>query len=63
MSTTTKAVDHDIKDINLASEGRRRTEWAERSMPVLRQLRARFAAEKPLRGTKLAACQIGRAHV
>jgi len=47
---------HDIKDLSLAPGGRRRTEWAERSMPVLRQLHARFAAEKPLRGTKLAAC-------
>ncbi len=56
MTTTTKPIDHDIKDLNLAVEGRRRTEWAERAMPVLRQLRARFAAEKPLRGTKLAAC-------
>lgn len=56
MTTTTKAIDHDIKDINLAAEGKRRTEWAERSMPVLRQLHARFAADKPLRGTKLAAC-------
>ena len=56
MTTTTKAVDHHIKDLNLAPEGRRRTEWAERSMPVLRQLRARFASEQPLRGTKLSAC-------
>lgn len=56
MTTTTKAIEHDIKDLNLAPEGRRRTEWAERSMPVLRQLHARFATEKPLRGTKLAAC-------
>ena len=49
-------VDHDIKDINLADEGTRRVEWAERSMPVLRLIRERFAKEKPLEGQKLSAC-------
>ena len=53
--TATVAKYH-IKDIALADEGKRRTEWAERSMPVLRQIRARFAAEQPLRGIKLSAC-------
>src|SRR6185503_3199013 len=47
---------HDIKDIQLADEGRRRTEWAERAMPVLRQIRERFKREKPLNGRRLAAC-------
>jgi adenosylhomocysteinase len=47
---------YDIRDIALADEGRRRTEWSERSMPVLRQIRARFASEKPLEGLKLSAC-------
>src|ERR1043165_1240330 len=47
---------NDIRDIKLADEGRRRTEWAERSMPVLRQLRERFAREKPLAGKRLSAC-------
>jgi len=47
---------NDIRDIQLADEGRRRTEWAERSMPVLRQLRERFAREKPLAGKRLSAC-------
>src|SRR2546426_9676209 len=47
---------NDIKDIRLADEGRRRTEWAERSMPVLRQLRERFTRERPLAGEGLAAC-------
>ena len=40
---------YDIKDLALADEGRRRTEWAERSMPVLRQIRARFAARAAAR--------------
>jgi len=47
---------YDIKDLKLADEGKRRTEWAERSMPVLRQIRARFAKEQPLKGIKFLAC-------
>ena len=31
-------------------------EWAERSMPVLRLIRERFAKEKPLKGVNIAAC-------
>ncbi|MEJ5311083.1 MAG: adenosylhomocysteinase, partial [Anaerolineae bacterium] len=31
-------------------------EWAEREMPVLRQIRERFAAEQPLKGVRLSAC-------
>ena len=54
-ATKTKAT-NDIKDIRLADEGRRRTEWAERSMPVLRQLRERFRGERPLTGKRLSAC-------
>jgi adenosylhomocysteinase len=56
MTSTASHAAHDIKDIHLADEGRRRTEWAERSMPVLRQLRERFAKEKPLAGRRLSAC-------
>ena len=56
MSVQTAVANHHIKDIALADEGRRRTEWAERSMPVLRQIRARFAKEQPLKGTRLSAC-------
>jgi adenosylhomocysteinase len=56
MTVQTAAAKYDIKDIALADEGKRRTEWAERSMPVLRQIRARFAKEQPLKGRKLSAC-------
>jgi len=52
----TRADRYDVKDLTLADEGRRRTEWAERSMPVLRQIRARFAKEQPLKGRRMAAC-------
>ncbi|MFH2103854.1 MAG: adenosylhomocysteinase [Chloroflexota bacterium] len=47
---------YDIKDINLAEGGRRRIEWAEREMPVLRLIRERFEKEKPLKGVRLSAC-------
>lgn len=47
---------HDIKDISLAPAGKRRIEWAEREMPVLRLIREKFAADKPLKGIRLIAC-------
>lgn len=47
---------YDIKNIELADEGKRRIEWAEREMPVLRLIRERFAKEQPLKGIRLAAC-------
>jgi adenosylhomocysteinase len=47
---------NDIKDINLAEGGRRRIEWAEREMPVLRQIRERFSKEKPLKDVRVSAC-------
>jgi adenosylhomocysteinase len=49
-------VEHDVKNISLAEEGRRKIEWAELSMPVLRQVRERFAKEQPLKGIRLGAC-------
>lgn len=45
-----------IADPSLASEGIRRIHWAAREMPVLRQIRERFAKEKPLAGLRIAAC-------
>jgi adenosylhomocysteinase len=50
------AVRHDIRDASLAPKGRLRIEWAEGSMPVLRQIRERFEKEKPLAGVRLSAC-------
>ncbi len=49
-------VGHDVKDASLAERGRRRIEWADGSMPVLSQIRARFEKEKPLAGMRLSAC-------
>ena len=47
---------YDVKDVRLAEGGRRRIEWAEREMPVLRLIRERFAKERPLAGLRVSAC-------
>jgi len=49
-------VEHDVKNLNLATGGRYRIEWAEQEMPVLRLIRERFEKEKPLKGLRLSAC-------
>ena len=48
--------EYDIKDISLAEQGRKRMIWAENEMPVLRQIRERFAKEKPFAGMRVSAC-------
>ena len=53
MSTT---VVGDVKDLALATLGYQRIVWAERDMPVLRAIRERFEAEKPLKGLRMSAC-------
>jgi adenosylhomocysteinase len=55
MGATTQ-VRCEVKDLGLADEGKRRIEWAEREMPVLRMIRERFEQEKPLNGIRLVAC-------
>ncbi|MDQ3805442.1 MAG: adenosylhomocysteinase [Acidobacteriota bacterium] len=54
--TSTSLSEYDVRDLSLAADGRRRIEWAEREMPVLRLIREKFAQEKPLRGVRLIAC-------
>lgn len=46
----------DVKDLRLAAEGKKRIDWAEQNMPVLRQIRDMFAKTKPLKGMKVSAC-------
>ncbi|MDJ0601494.1 MAG: adenosylhomocysteinase [Crocosphaera sp.] len=55
VATPTKP-QYDIKDINLASQGKQRIEWAAREMPVLRQITERFEKEKPFAGIRITAC-------
>ncbi len=56
MSTAMPAIESDIKDISLAPQGKRRIDWSEREMPVLRLIRERFRTEQPLKGVRLVAC-------
>jgi adenosylhomocysteinase len=46
----------DIADPSLAEAGRRRIAWASAEMPVLAQIRARFARERPLAGVRVSGC-------
>ena len=50
------ALKYDIADIKLAKEGKQKIEWAEKNMPVLRQIRERFKKTKPLKGLNMACC-------
>jgi adenosylhomocysteinase len=45
-----------VKDISLAAQGFLQVEWASSHMPVLNQVKNRFAKEKPLKGLVLGAC-------
>ncbi|GAB4209738.1 MAG: adenosylhomocysteinase [Roseiflexaceae bacterium] len=47
---------YDVKDLSLADLGRKRMDWAENEMPVLRLIRERFAKERPLKGLRVSAC-------
>ncbi len=47
---------YDVKDMSLAAKGRDRIAWAALEMPVLKQVRERFAKEKPLAGQRLGCC-------
>ena len=49
-------VKHDVKDLSLAAEGKKRIEWADNDMPVLRKIKEKFEKEKPLAGKKMSAC-------
>lgn len=47
---------YDIKDINLADQGKNQIEWAFKDMPVLNSIQERFIKEQPFAGLKLSAC-------
>ncbi|HWO57212.1 MAG TPA: adenosylhomocysteinase [bacterium] len=49
-------MDYHVSDLSLAASGALRIEWAEKNMPVLRLIRARFAKEKPLKGIRVGCC-------
>ena len=47
---------YDVKELSLAEGGRRKINWAEREMPVLRMIQVRFQKERPLKGLRVSAC-------
>lgn len=49
-------MNYDIKNIKLSPSGKKKIEWAEKFMPVLRSIKKRFAKEKPVRGVRMACC-------
>ena len=55
MATTT-TVPSDVKNLDLAEQGKRRIEWANQSMPVLQIIRKEFIKNQPLKGMRVAAC-------
>lgn len=46
----------DIKNINLAEQGKKQINWAFKDMPVLKIIKERFIKEQPFKGLKLSAC-------
>jgi len=49
-------MEFDVKDINLAANGKNRIEWAEADMPVLRSIKKDFSKTRPFKGVRIAAC-------
>lgn len=49
-------MNYDIKDISLAPVGKKRIMWADKDMPVLAEIRERFAEEQPFRGMRMSCC-------
>ncbi|MCB1184725.1 adenosylhomocysteinase [bacterium] len=56
MTNESKVADYKVADINQAAYGRREIALAEKEMPALMGLRAKYAAEKPLAGAKIMGC-------
>ena len=46
----------DVTNVSLAPAGRKKILWADRDMPVLALIRARFEKHKPLRGIRMGCC-------
>jgi adenosylhomocysteinase len=55
-ANTQRHVACDVKDLALADAGKRRTEWAFQSMPVLQMIRKEFIKNQPLEGIRISAC-------
>ena len=53
---TLAVMKYDVKDLNLADQGKNQIEWAFKDMPVLKLIQERFIKEQPFKGLKLSAC-------
>ena len=53
---TASTISYEIKDINLAEQGKKNIEWAQKDMPVLANITERFKKERPFEGLRLTAC-------
>nr|CAG4712255.1 unnamed protein product [Naegleria fowleri] len=51
--TVTTTIEYQVKDMSLASLGRKRIEMAEKEMPGLMACRAKYGEEKPLNGVRI----------
>src|ERR1700738_2681430 len=55
-TATATQVPCDVKNVDLADQGKRRIEWANQSMPVLQLIRKQFIKDQPLKGIRMSAC-------
>src|SRR5919197_1549269 len=46
----------DVKNLDLADQGKRRIEWAHQSMKVVQLIRKEFIKTQPLKGVRISAC-------
>ncbi len=51
-----KTVRHDVANLKLAAEGKKKIEWAGQNMPVTKQIAEEFKKTKPLKGITIGAC-------
>jgi adenosylhomocysteinase len=53
---TVTQVKSDVKNLDLADQGKKRIEWANQSMKVLQSIRKDFIKNEPLKGIRISAC-------
>jgi len=56
MPTVATQVKCDVKNLDLAEQGKKRIEWANQSMAVLQSIRKDFIKSQPLKGIRISAC-------
>jgi S-inosyl-L-homocysteine hydrolase len=47
---------YDVKDIDLAPQGKKKIAWVQKHMPVLEHIKKRFEREKPFEGVSIGSC-------